>query len=248
MKRLVVAMGILGLAAACATSKKEPPPTPFTATRWDAVLELPPPGEQPYVQFGDGRVEGWGGCNRFSARFVQDAVGARAIVVGRIDTGRRGCDPSAQAAESRFLEVLQSVSSYSITGDTMTMSGSGGSLKFRAHSEEEAQFAGTKWAGVVDASADRQSIPRLEFLREGKLAGFTGCNLLNGTWRIEEGVVRFGPIATTKRACVGSGGEIEKRVVAALAKDAQVSREGGRLVITTPGGERFEFTQVVGGY
>ena len=124
------------LAVGCATTKKEPPPKPFVGTRWQVVLELPVPGEQPQVRFGDGRIEGFGGCNRFAARYVQDVVGARSIAIGRIDVVRRLCDPNVQAAESRVLEVLQSVSSYSITADTMTMTGSGGTLRFIALPEE----------------------------------------------------------------------------------------------------------------
>jgi heat shock protein HslJ len=123
---------IAALAVGCAAQKKEPPPKPFIATKWVVQLELPIPGEQPYVRFGDGRMEGFGGCNRVSARIVQDAVGARAIAIGRIDRGTRACDPAAQASEMRMLEVLQSVSSYTILIDTMTMSGSAGSLKFRS--------------------------------------------------------------------------------------------------------------------
>lgn len=136
MTRAFAVLAMAVLLAACAASRKEPPPKPFVGTVWEAVMELPLPGPQPHVQFGDGRMEGWGGCNRFTSRYVQDAVGARAIVIGRIDSGRRGCEPGAQLAESRFLEVLQSVSSYSIIADSMTMSGSAGSLKFRAKGSE----------------------------------------------------------------------------------------------------------------
>ena len=121
------------LLGACASQPKEPPPRPFVGTRWDVILELPIAGEQPYFRFGDGRMEGFGGCNKIVARYVQDTVGARAIAIGRIDRGVRACDPSAQAAEARILEVLQAVSSYAITGDGMVMTGSGGSLKFKAN-------------------------------------------------------------------------------------------------------------------
>ena len=95
-------------------------------------LELPIEGEQPHFRFGDGRMEGFGGCNRIVARFVQDTVGSRFIAIGRIESGMKVCDSSKLAAERRMLEVLQSVSSYSVTGDRMTMTGSGGTLKFRA--------------------------------------------------------------------------------------------------------------------
>lgn len=130
--RCLLAAAMLALATGCATPRKEPPPKPFVGTRWEVILELPLAGEQPSFRFGDGRMEGFGGCNRLSARYLQDAVGARAIVIGRIETGMRSCAPGIQAAESRMMEVLQAVSSYSITADTMTMSGSGGTLKFRA--------------------------------------------------------------------------------------------------------------------
>jgi heat shock protein HslJ len=120
------------VAAACASKPPEPPPKPFAATKWQLTMEIPIPGEQPYVRFGDGRVEGFGGCNKFAARFVQDSVGARAIAIGKLEMNRRLCDPGVQAAETRFLEVFQSASSYMIIVDVLTMSGSGGTVKFIA--------------------------------------------------------------------------------------------------------------------
>ena len=132
MKEILAVAAAAILAAGCTTQKKEPPPKPFTGTKWVVQLELPIPGEQPYLRFGDGRMEGFGGCNRVGARYVQDAVGARAIAIGRIDRGTKACDPDAQASEARTLEVLQSVSSYTIVIDAMTMSGSAGALKLRS--------------------------------------------------------------------------------------------------------------------
>ena len=138
MKRWLTLVLAAPLLAACAGSKeKEIPPKPFAGTRWQVVLELPVTGEQPNFRFGDGRMEGFGGCNRVTARYLQDAVGARAIAIGRIDSGRRGCDPGTQAAENQVLQVLQSVSSYTIIADTMVMSGSGGSLRFKAIEEKK---------------------------------------------------------------------------------------------------------------
>lgn len=126
----------LALSGCGSMQKKEPPPKPFTGTHWQVMLELPLHGEQPYVRFGDGRMEGFGGCNRFVARYVQDTVGARAIAIGRIDMNRHLCaDESAQMAESHILEVLAAVSSYQVTGDQLVMTGSGGTLRFFAKPE-----------------------------------------------------------------------------------------------------------------
>lgn len=114
-------------------------------------------------------------------------------------------------------------------------SGSGGS--------PPASMAGTRWTGVVDKSLDAASAPRLEFVTEGRVSGYTGCNMLSGTWRQEGGVVRFDAIATTKRMCLGPAGDVEKRLLAALGSETRGRREGGRLVLEGPGGARFEFLE-----
>ena len=131
MKILAMVMGAVLLAGCASIQKKEPPPKPFVGTKWVVQLEMPlQAGQQPWFQFGDGLMEGFGGCNRIAARYVQDTVGSRFIAIGRLDRGTRACEQRSQMVEMRVLETLQAVSSYTILADTMTMSGSGGSLKF----------------------------------------------------------------------------------------------------------------------
>ena len=104
-----------------------------------------------------------------------------------------------------------------------------------------APLAGTRWVGVVEGSPEARTLPRLEFTAGGRLAGYTGCNMMSGTWTEEGGEARFGPIAATKRFCAGPEGEVEKRLMAAMGPSARAARSGERLVLTTPGGARFEF-------
>ena len=245
-------LAVLALVAACAAPQtREPPPKPFTGTRWQLVMEIPVEGEQPYVRFGDGRVEGFGGCSHFAARYVQDAVGARAIAIGRMQVDKRLCDPSRAAAESSMFDVLQAVSSYSVTGDVLKMDGSAGTLRFRASTDAQAAGAsapagaaitGTRWKGVVEASVPEAAVPWLEFA-EGRVAGFTGCNMLSGAWHSEGAAIRVGPLVTTKRACPGAGSEIERKVLEAVNERAALTREGAKLVATSPAG-RFEFEEI----
>ncbi|HZZ91415.1 MAG TPA: META domain-containing protein [Usitatibacter sp.] len=131
---------LLCLVAACASTKKEPPPKPFAMTKWEVVLEreTAPQHVRPWVAFADGMMEGFAGCNPVTARYVQDSVGARAIAIGRISVERGGCDVRSQLIQTHILEVLQAVSSYTITQDVMTMSGSAGTLTFRAAAEPAA--------------------------------------------------------------------------------------------------------------
>ena len=257
--RLAVAAVAFIVCACATTSNKEPPPKPFAGTRWQLVMDIPPTGDRPYVRFGDGLMEGFGGCSRFSARYVQDTVGARAIAIGRMQVERRLCDTRAAAAEARTLEVLQAASSYSITADAMSMTGSAGTVRFKAAPEAPSisssstvataaadappgSLAGTRWRGVVEG-VDEASTPWLEFV-EDRVAGYTGCNMLSGAWRAEKGEIHVGPLVTTKRACVGAGNDVEKRVLATLNERSRLARQGGRLVATAPGGERFEFAEV----
>jgi heat shock protein HslJ len=111
-----------------------------------------------------------------------------------------------------------------------------------SRAEPVPELAGTRWTGIVDGTPDPRTLPRLEFL-QGRVAGFTGCNMLSGVWRVEAGAVRVGPLATTKRLCLGPAGDVEKRFLAAVGPDSRVTREGGHLVFTAPSGARFEFSE-----
>lgn len=104
-------------------------------------------------------------------------------------------------------------------------------------------IAGTRWVGIVADGADHHTRPRLEFVREGRLSGYTGCNMFSGAWKMEGEGVRVGALVMTKRMCLGPEGEVEKRFLAALAPEGRGRREGDRLVFTGPKGERFEFEQ-----
>ena len=134
MKRTLVTIAVCTALAGCGSIQKlqqrEPPPKPFIGTKWIVQLDIPLQGTQPWIQFGDGLMDGFGGCNRITARYVQDTVGSRFIALSRIDRGTKACDQRNQLVEQRTLEVLQAVSSYRIIADGMTMQGSAGALRF----------------------------------------------------------------------------------------------------------------------
>ena len=109
-----------------------------------------------------------------------------------------------------------------------------------------ASLVGTRWTGVVEG-ADPRILPRLEFATEGRVVGFTGCNMLSGAWSIAGGEVKLGPMVTTKRGCVGPAGDIERRLLAVLGETGRVVREGGKLVLVGPDGGRFEFVEAAAG-
>lgn len=105
-----------------------------------------------------------------------------------------------------------------------------------------APLEGTRWVGVVEGNSDPRTLPRIEFSGGGRMAGYTGCNMMSGTWTEEAGAARFGPIIATKRFCAGPEGEVEKRLMAAMGPSARATRSGDRLVLKGANGATFEFT------
>lgn len=78
----------------------------------------------------------------------------------------------------------------------------------------------------VKAAGSRNELPRLELsLTEGRVTGTTGCNRLSGPVRADTRRIRFGPIVTTRMACVGDGGQLESAFVKAL--DAPLTYQVG---------------------
>lgn len=129
---LLAAAGPMLAACQNAQVNREPPPLPFTGTKWMLVTERKPAGEAPFLEFGDGAVTGSTGCNQILGRYVQDAVGAGAIVFSAISPTKRLCESISMAVEERLLAVLRSSTSVKVTGDTMRIDGSAGSLEFKA--------------------------------------------------------------------------------------------------------------------
>ena len=41
---------------------------------------------------------------------------------------------------------------------------------------------GTRWIGVVTEEVDPKLKPRLEFVGGNRVSGYTGCNMMSGTW------------------------------------------------------------------
>jgi heat shock protein HslJ len=70
--------------------------------------------------------------------------------------------------------------------------------------------------------------------QNGRVTGNTGCNSVSGRFTLDRGRLNAGPLATTKRACMGRGQMAQERdLLALLGERLSVSRNrGGKLVLT----------------
>ena len=97
--------------------------------------------------------------------------------------------------------------------------------KTSTSSETEAKpvrtiLSGTIWLvediagkGVIDNAQTT-----IRFDESGRVSGSTGCNLFNGTATIEGNIIKFGQLATTRRACVPALMDQEQRLLKAMGE------------------------------
>lgn len=106
------------------------------------------------------------------------------------------------------------------------------------------------WAveSINGAVVPRGADVRVSF-REGRLSGNSGCNSMNGSFRLERGFLTTGPIATTRRACIGRAAQLQERnLLAAFGERLSVSRNrGGKLILTGRGGKKLVLAPMRGG-
>jgi heat shock protein HslJ len=103
---------------------------------------------------------------------------------------------------------------------------------------------GTSWVLVdLDGAAPvGEAAPTIAFDDQGSVTGNAGCNTFNGEVTIDGSDLTFGPLATTRLACVEDGVADQEQAFLAALQDATsytVDNEG-RLVIQDGGTLTFE--------
>jgi len=95
-----------------------------------------------------------------------------------------------------------------------------------------AAVAGTWIAEEINgAPSGEKVVSWLKLGDEGRAQGQGGCNSYTGTYKLEDGVLTFGPLASTRRACPEPQMSQEERFFAALGAVKAVRIEDGKLVL-----------------
>ncbi len=87
--------------------------------------------------------------------------------------------------------------------------------------------------GTAFASVSR---PTLRIGRDGRAGGSAGCNRYMGKVEIAGPALTVGPLAMTRMACFGAGGDNERRFAQAMSRASRWSLVRRQLVIETPDG------------
>lgn len=102
-----------------------------------------------------------------------------------------------------------------------------------------ATLPGTQWdldVGALGGAGSEDIASDLRFGADGRVSGSDGCNTFTGGYEVDGSSLRFGPLASTRKACVGAAQQVADRVSAALADVRSFSAGADTLVLKDDGG------------
>lgn len=192
------------------------------------------------ARFESGRLTGFAGCNNFSGSFTLDGD---QLKIGQVASTQMACPEPGSTIENAFHAALSGTLQYAVDGDKLTATNAAGeTLRFQR--EPPPRLAGVNWK-VTSYNNNRQAVVGVlgessltMSFEDGKVSGSAGCNSFHGSYSTEGNKVRFGPLATTRRACEEPLMTQEKEFLAALASAVTWSIEGNVLDMHRGDGER----------
>lgn len=114
-------------------------------------------------------------------------------------------------------------------------------LRQGGENADVAPLAGTEWTMVSLHGRPPVSIrdtPTLAFPEESRASGNGGCNQFNGPYTQDGDILRFGPLVSTRRACIDTAGNRqESEFMGALRTTRSFSVSGDELVLQAYGRE-----------
>lgn len=199
------------------------------------------PGGGPFVlSFGtNDRISANAGCNGHGGTVTFDGD---TLTAGPLMGTKMACPPPHDTADTWVTELFDGPLTWSLDGRTLTLSR--GKLTVALDQRVDRAVAGTTWRvksliaddGITSSRVLDDIAPTITMTAEGTLRGFTGCNQMNGEATVSGSgttqKVAFGPIATTRKACVGEAGDIERAILAVLAGEATATVDGDRMRLT----------------
>lgn len=199
----------------------------------------------------DGRLVANAGCNTMQSPVD---TGDGKLSMPDLAITEMGCDPKLHKQDTWLADLLTAKPSWRLAGDNLVVTSGQTELVLldRKVAEPDLALEGTKWTVTTyfdsdvarsDGPVSRDAtIAHLAFA-DGKVTGSGGCNLLSGDATIDGGTITFGPIVTTKRACVDkNANENEAHVLRVLQGKVTYEIDSKSLRLTNAGGEGLGLT------
>jgi heat shock protein HslJ len=186
------------------------------------------PGSQLRVEFAAGNISVNAGCNGIGGPYSLSEDSE--LETGPLAGTEMGCaqplmDQDAWLSGTVFAEPLV----VTVDGDTLTLAREGLELVLldRVVASPDALLEGTDWQldGIREAESVSSvpaggQVPTLTIGSDGKVTLHTGCNGGSSRATVSGSTVTFGPVVTTKMACVDPAGQATEAAVLAVLDGA----------------------------
>ncbi|MGW4481480.1 META domain-containing protein [Rhodococcus triatomae] len=248
--RLAVLAIVAAALAACSESGSAASDSPqsdlfgrtFVSTTVDGA-QIPGGGPVTLEFIEPDRIAGTAGCNR--ATGTADFSGGT-IVTGPLATTMMACMGEKADSDQWLASFLAAAPAWDLDGDTLTLrtEASTVTLLDRKVARPDRPLTGTTWVvdttitplAVTSSVAIEKAAATLQIADDGTVTGSTGCNSFTGRAEVSGETVTFGPLATTRRACVPELAEVEQAVLATLTGTATATVESDRLQLMNTNG------------
>lgn len=202
------------------------------------------PGSEPTIEFDltGGAVSGSTGCNRYSARAT---IGRGALALDTISVTERAClDAAVMEQESAVLEILQTVTGFTIIDGVLTLEATAGSIDFiTIEPVGDRPLDDTTWTlesfvrGETVSSVIATIRPMLVIdTTTQTVRGTTGCNDFFGSVLLDGTDVSFTDFTVTEIACEQQVMAQESKLLEILRAAVRLEIDGDRLRLATADG------------
>jgi heat shock protein HslJ len=206
--------------AAAGSSSLEGPVWRLVRARGGDEQALASLAPRPSLRFEAGRVEGFGGCNRFAGSY---AIEAERVTLGPLAGTMMACDEPAMRVEAAFTRALSGTLAFRVAAGRLELGADPDQPELVLEAAPPPSLEGVTWE-VTGFNNGRQAVvgPRADTkltlsFADGAVTGHAGCNRFQASYTREGERLAIGPAAATRMSCPGEGVmEQEREFLAAL--------------------------------
>lgn len=199
-----------------------------------STVEAADPSKYTITFRADGRVLLQADCNTGSAGYSVDGA---SLTFGPAAISLVGCPPGSQ--DTVFLRDLSQVATFVFDGDQLVLNlrlDSGNMIFSRV---APPSLTGVTWR-VTGVNNGREAVvsvlPETQltavFGEDARVSGDTWCNMYAGPYTVSGPNMSFGPLITTRRACMSEAANAQEQAfLAALEATARFEMQGDRLTL-----------------